>query len=42
MTSSDIICFIIMVTIFVGLIILNYTVIKPWGKTTKEHKKHHT
>ncbi len=41
MASNDIICLIIMIIIFLGLIILNYTVIKPWGKT-EEEKKHHS
>ncbi len=41
MTSNDIICLITMIIVSLGLIVLNYTVIKPWGKT-KEEKKYHS
>ena len=38
MTSNDIICLICMLIVSLGLVILNFTVIKPWGKTKEEKK----
>lgn len=39
MTSNDIPCLISMIVVFLVLVIVNFTVIKPWGKT-EEEKKH--